>query len=253
MLAPLFIVGPAQREHYRSSVKECQPFCSQSRRQGKEVYGGVAVTSAISPFEIYHDRYEAWFVNHKIAYWSELLAIRALTPWTGLGLEIGVGSGRFAAPLGIRIGMDPSPAMLSYAARRGIAAVQGVAEGMPFRNASFDYALNVTTICFLSDVKAALAETYRVLKPSGHLVIGFIDRASALGRRYEAHQSENVFYQAATFYSAGKVADLLEGSGFTEQVWVQTLFHPLSQIHELEPVKPGSGSGAFLVVRATRP
>jgi ubiquinone/menaquinone biosynthesis C-methylase UbiE len=209
--------------------------------------------SVISPFDVYHDRYEAWFINHKAAYWSELLAIRALTPWTGLGLEIGVGSGRFAAPLGIRIGMDPSSAMLSYAARRGIAAVQGVAEGMPFRNATFDYALNVTTICFLNDAKAALAETYRVLKPSGRLVIGFIDRTSALGRQYEAHKSENVFYQAATFYSAEKVADLLEESGFTEQVWIQTLFRPLSQIREPEPVRPGSGSGSFLVVRATRP
>ncbi len=209
--------------------------------------------SAISPFDVYHDRYEAWFINHKAAYWSELLAVRALTPWTGLGLEIGVGSGRFAAPLGILIGLDPSAAMLSYAARRGVVAVQGVAEVMPFCNASFDYALNVTTICFLNDVKAALAETYRVLKPSGHLVIGFIDRTSALGKQYESHKSENVFYRMATFYSAEEVADLLKEGGFSEQVWVQTLSRPLNQIREPEPVQPGSGLGAFLVVRATRP
>lgn len=208
--------------------------------------------AAISPFETYHDRYEAWFLRHKAAYWSELLAVRALLPWTGLGLEIGVGTGRFAAPLGIHIGLDPSPAMLSYSARRGIDAVRGVAEAMPFRNASFDYALNVTTICFLDDVKAALAETYRVVKPTGQLVIGFIDRTSALGKQYEAHKSENVFYRSATFFSAEEVAVLLKESGFSEQVWVQTLSRPLNKIREPEPVQPGSGQGAFLAVRATK-
>ena len=208
--------------------------------------------SAISPFEAYHDRYEAWFIRHKAAYWAELLAVRALLPWTGLGLEVGVGTGRFAAPLGIRIGLDPSPAMLSYAARRGIAAVLSVAEAMPFCNASFDYALNVTTICFLDNVKAALAETYRVLKPAGQLVIGFIDRTSALGKQYEVHKAENVFYQAATFFSAEEVAGLLKEAGFPEQVWVQTLSRPLNESREPEPVQPGSGQGAFLAVRATK-
>jgi hypothetical protein len=53
-------------------------------------------------------------------------------------------------------------------------------------------------------------------------------------------------------HNAEKVADLLEGSGFAEQVWVQTLFRPLSQIREPESVRSGSGSGAFVVVRATR-
>ena len=207
---------------------------------------------ATSPFDAYHERYEAWFVNHEAAYLSELLAVRVLTPLTGLGLEIGVGSGRFAAPLGIRIGFDPSAAMLSYAARRGIAVVRSVAEAMPFRTASFDFALNVTTICFLDDVKAALAETYRVLKPAGQLIIGFIDRTSALGEQYETHKSENVFYQAATFFSAEEVAGLLNESGFSAQVWVQTLSRPLSQIREPEPAQPGSGRGAFLAVRATK-
>ena len=123
---------------------------------------------------------------------------------------------------------------------------------MPFRTACFDYALNVTTICFLDDVKAALAETYRVLKPTGQLVIGFIDRTSALGKQYEAHKSENVYYRAATFFSAEEVAGLLKESGFSEQVWVQTLSHPLNMKHEPEPVQPGSGQGAFLAVRATK-
>jgi len=54
--------------------------------------------------------------------------VRVLLPWQGLGLEIGVGTGRFAAPLGIKVGVDPSMAMLAYAAERGVLGRQGTIE-----------------------------------------------------------------------------------------------------------------------------
>ena len=44
-------------------------------------------------FNTHHERYEAWFTHHQAAYHSELLAVRALLPWQGWGLEIGVGTG----------------------------------------------------------------------------------------------------------------------------------------------------------------
>jgi len=77
------------------------------------------------------------------AYISELLALRPFVPWLGRGIEIGVGSGRFAAPLGVQVGIDPSPAMLARAAARGITIVEGTAEDLPFADAGFDHALNV--------------------------------------------------------------------------------------------------------------
>jgi ubiquinone/menaquinone biosynthesis C-methylase UbiE len=107
-----------------------------------------------------------------------LLAVRALLPWQGLGLEIGVGTGRFAAPLGIKVGVDPSMAMLAYAAERGVLGLQGTAVALPFKNAIFDFALVVTTICFVGDPVGMLVEARRVLKPGAPLVIGFVDRAS---------------------------------------------------------------------------
>jgi len=51
-----------------------------------------------APFEACAPRYEAWLERHQAAYLSELLALRAFLPWSGQGLEIGVGSARFAAP-----------------------------------------------------------------------------------------------------------------------------------------------------------
>jgi ubiquinone/menaquinone biosynthesis C-methylase UbiE len=117
----------------------------------------------IAPFESHHRRYEAWFGKHEAAYISELLALRPFVPWEGRGIEIGVGSGRFAAPLGVQVGLGPSRAMLSYAAARGIEVVEGTAEDLPFADSSFDHALVVTTICFVDSPAQMITEAHRVL------------------------------------------------------------------------------------------
>jgi ubiquinone/menaquinone biosynthesis C-methylase UbiE len=205
------------------------------------------------PFEIHHRRYDDWFVHHAAAYQSELLAVRALLPWRGLGLAIGVGTGRFAAPLGVQMGVDPAREVLDYATTRGISPVQAVAEALPFADSSFDYALSVTTICFVDDASAMLSEAYRVLKPGGGLVIGFIDRTSELGQHYLAHQAENVFYREATFFAADEVERQLRDTGFTDLIWVQTLSKTLDETREIEPLYVGYGQGAFVVVKANRP
>lgn len=94
--------------------------------------------SRVAPFESHTDRYERWFEQHQAAYCSEMLAVRAQMPLQGLGVEIGVGSGRFAAPFGVAIGVDPSFNMLRRARARG------VAEALPFADDTFDFMLMVT-------------------------------------------------------------------------------------------------------------
>jgi hypothetical protein len=56
----------------------------------------------IEPFEEHAQQYEDWFERNRFAYESELRAVKTLLPEGGNGMEVGVGSGRFAAPLGIR-------------------------------------------------------------------------------------------------------------------------------------------------------
>jgi len=57
------------------------------------------------------EKYENWFERHKNSYSSELKALKKAKP-DGFGLEVGVGSGRFAFPLGVKLGIDPSKNML---------------------------------------------------------------------------------------------------------------------------------------------
>jgi SAM-dependent methyltransferase len=201
-------------------------------------------------FEAHAGRYDEWFERNDAAYVAELLALRPFVPLDGRGLEIGVGSGRFAAPLGVGTGIDPSPAMLARARARGIDAIQATAEDLPFADDSFDHALLVTTLCFLDSPEAMLAEARRVLRPSGTIAIGFIDLTSPLGRQYERHRQESVFYRDATFHTADDVERLLGAAGFQILAWAQTLFGPVGPGGAIEAARPGRGDGAFVVVQA---
>ncbi len=205
-----------------------------------------------SPFEQNSEQYDAWFEKHPFAYQSEIEAIRMLLPDPGKGLEIGVGSGLFAAPLGIWIGVEPSIAMAERARKRGITVIKGVAEALPFQDNEFDKALMVTTVCFLDDIDRAFQEAYRVLKPGGAFIIGFVDRNSPIGKAYEQRKSESLFYKDATFYTVDDLLAHLKQAGFSTFSFSQTLFGHLDDMREPDQTKKGYGEGSFVVIKAGR-
>jgi SAM-dependent methyltransferase len=207
----------------------------------------------IWPFDKHTDRYERWFEKNRFAYRSELRAVSSLLPRRGLGVEIGVGTGRFAAPLGIRIGIEPSRAMAKVARQRGIEVVQAVAEALPLMDEMFDFALMVTVLCFLDDVDISLRETHRVLKCDGSLLIGFVDRDSPLGRTYQRRKKESTFYAEARFCSVEEVVLAMERTGFKEFDFVQTIFRNVRSLQSREAVRQGYGEGSFVVLRARKP
>jgi SAM-dependent methyltransferase len=204
------------------------------------------------PFERLTGRYDHWFERHADAYVAELLAVRALLPLGGESLEVGVGTGRFAGPLGVGWGIDPAAAVLPYARRRGVVPVRGAAEALPFAAASFDSVLVVTTVCFVDDVAAHLEEVRRVLKPGGAVVVGLIDRDSPLGRIYRQRQAESPFYAPAHFLSSAELGEALASAGLTADGWAQTLFEDGSSEMGPQPTRWGTGAGSFVVARARR-
>jgi len=211
----------------------------------------------ITPFQSHHQAYEDWFATFHHVYKAELRAVRTALPEAGdparTGLEIGAGSGLFSAPLGIPLALEPCAEMAARARARGLQVTLGVGERLPFADASVDYALMVTSICFMDDVPAALDEACRVLRPGAPLVIGFVDRESPLGRLYETHKADSPFYREADFYSAAEIARMAETAGLEQPQWWQTVRGLLHEVGPEEAIEPGFGAAAFVVLRVQRP
>ena len=206
----------------------------------------------ILPFQRYTGQYEDWFSDHRWVYEAELRAVKALLPESDRGLEVGVGTGRFAKPLGIKTGLEPSVRMREIARRRGIKVLAGVAENLPFGDGEFDLVLMVTTVCFLDDIHQAFQEAHRVLANDGFFIVGIVDRNSPIGQQYLKHQNESVFYKLATFFSVDEVVKIMRQSGFIDFRFRQTIFRSLSVTDDKEPVKLGYGEGSFVVVRGRK-
>ncbi len=206
----------------------------------------------VDTFDNYVDRYEDWFLKHKFAYLSELEALKYLLPEFKDGIEIGVGTGRFASQLGIKTGIEPSNAMANIAVKRGIKVIKGSGESIPFPNGRFDLALIVTTICFFDNAFKALSESYRILKPSGYILLGFVDAESPVGKFYLKHKNENVFYKYAFFFTVQEVTTMLRDIGFKDLKYAQTIFRNLSEIDRVEEIKDGYGKGSFVALRARK-
>jgi SAM-dependent methyltransferase len=201
------------------------------------------------PFDAHSDAYDAWFDRNRDAYEAEIKAVRRLLPAPGArGIEVGVGSGKFAAPLGVRLGLEPSRAMARKARDLGVSVCLGAAENLPLRGGKLDFVLMVTTVCFVDDVARALAEAFRVLAPGGCIVVGFVDRESEIGATYLEKRAGSRFYRDATFFSAAGMLRLLEQAGFRSTSALQTLIPG----EQPGTVREGFGAGGFVVMRGER-
>ncbi|HEY9183697.1 MAG TPA: class I SAM-dependent methyltransferase [Salegentibacter sp.] len=198
--------------------------------------------------------YEAWFDRFPAIFDSEILAIRRHfqeLPENILGIEVGMGSGRYAQALGIKEGVEPATSMRNLALDKALEVVKATAEHLPYKDLHFDFVLFVT-ICHLDSFPKALKEANRVIKRGGHVIIGFIDKGSKIGIQYEEKKGRSTFYKNARFYLTSEVEDLLKASGFKNPVFSQCLFDDLENIQKTEEPKEGTGEGSFVVVRATK-
>jgi len=200
----------------------------------------------IQPFELYTEDYENWFERNRNLYISELNLLKELLKDFRFerGFEVGIGSGRFAKPLGVQYGVDPSPSMLKITKQRGLKVALGIAEKLPVKSSAVDFSLMVTTICFVDDPAASLREVERITKKGGRFLIGFVDKNSFLGRIYERKRPFSRFYKPATFFSTEEILKLVEeNTKFKLLKGGQTIFSTENRVY---PPKGGYGEGAFV-------
>ncbi|MEA2062701.1 MAG: class I SAM-dependent methyltransferase [Gemmatimonadota bacterium] len=197
----------------------------------------------MNPFDTEAARYDAWFDSSdgRLIFAHETECLRGIMDkLEGRWLEVGVGTGRFAQALGVREGIDPSAAVLSFAAQRGILTRQGAGENLPYEDAGFNGVLMVVAICFLDDPAKAFEECRRVLKKDGRLVIGLVPADSPWGELYARKGRDgHRFYSVATLYTCDQVIRLAAEAGFSFESARSCLFTPPGE----PAADPVSGEG----------
>lgn len=127
--------------------------------------------------EVYDESLPAHVVEHYLTKRARFIAAQCPV---GSGLDVGCGTGVLAermAGLGLQMtGVDPSEGMLEIMRARTdtVTAVHGSATDLPFATGSFDVVFTVAVMHHIADpddVRAALAEMVRVVKPGGTIVI----------------------------------------------------------------------------------
>lgn len=97
---------------------------------------------------------------------------------SGNVVEVGIGSGLnlpfYTSKASEVVGLDPHPKLIDMAAHRSASVpsriIAASAESIPVADASVDTVVTTWTLCSIPDVKAALREMRRILKPGGRLL-----------------------------------------------------------------------------------
>ncbi|MGC9554420.1 MAG: class I SAM-dependent methyltransferase [Thermoplasmatota archaeon] len=117
---------------------------------------------------------------------AELLAARL--PEDATVLSVGCGPARVEEEL-LRLrphctimGVDVSREMLALAPP-SVATVQAEAEHLPFASGVFDAVVYIASLEFMGNPSAAVAESHRVLRPQGRLVVLMLNPRSAYFRQ----------------------------------------------------------------------
>lgn len=199
-------------------------------------------------FERLAARYDAWYEGAAgtVVFPPEVACLRPLLgglarPW----LDVGTGSGRFAAALGVEVGVDPAAAPLVLARSRGIQVARGVGERLPFRSGVFGAVLIVVTVCFADDPALLLAEARRVLQPGGAVIIGLVFAESPWGRFYRDKGARgHPFYSAARFLTRQEALALVAGAGLRVQAARSALYQPPTDQPSPEAARDGESPAA---------
>ncbi len=202
-----------------------------------------------NPFNPIASEYDKWFDDNKNIFLSELEAVRYFLHRQGIGVEIGVGTGRFALELGIKHGVEPSEKMAEIARLKGIEVTIGVAENLEYINESFDFAIMVAVDPFVQDILKTYSEILRILRKGGKLIVGSLHKEGEVAKKY-MDMKENEVYKNAKFHTIEETISQIKTSGFVGLRSCQTLIDMSKNIVE-KPI-PLHDKGSFVVIEALK-
>jgi len=160
--------------------------------------------------------------------------------------------------------MRPRSAEDRACQRRGGAARHGNwlygrrAEGLPFRDRSFDIVTLITVLAFVPEPALAVREIARVLRTDGRLVLCDLGKRSlwAASRRIPGRLGAEM-WKAARFRSASELQTLLQAAQLRVERISGAVYYPPCAVmaRVMAPIDPVLGElttfgGAFLAVRA---
>ena len=148
-------------------------------------------------------------------------------------LDLGCGSGAHArliaarvAPGGLVVGIDREPEAIELAKRLSEDGHTGTltfqvadAHHLPFKDATFDAALCISVLAFCEDPLQVLAETRRVLRPGGRLLLANSDEDTRIFNSHDRELGRRVLRAIADRahdpWIGRRLAGLLTVAGFT--------------------------------------
>jgi ubiquinone/menaquinone biosynthesis C-methylase UbiE len=198
--------------------------------------------------------YDAWYETHqgKQILDAEIKAVEAQIPRSGLGLEIGAGTGMFAAHINKFdrpiICLEPSKEMITRSLQRCRYTILGSGENIPLRSVT-DFVYLVTVLEFISKPEKVLNEIKRISKNPTYLTLLFINADSSWGTFYKKlGERGDPIFKHAKLYDVGEVFELLEDSGYEVKKIIGTITtSPKNENVGGETSAPDSSAGVIVL------
>jgi SAM-dependent methyltransferase len=207
--------------------------------------------------------YDAWYRTPRGGWIGGVeyrLLHRMLAPAPGATLlDVGCGTGyftrRFARDAGLHVtGLDPNREWLDYARAHGEpneTYIAGDALELPFPDASFDFVVSITALCFIQDQQPALQDILRVARK--RFALGLLNRNSVLYRQ-KGRDGGTGAYRGAHWHTFGEVHELLCGLAVRDARICTAVFIPFGNAFSrvVERLAPNFVPwGAFIAVAAS--